>query len=152
MVEAFFLQKERYFIDALSREVIDDGFRLYVAEHTDLSLHIRRECLHSTADDDIRLDSDGAQLLDGVLGRLCLEFVSGFDVWYECDVNIDDVISIRYVFLDLTDGFEEWQGLDITDGATDLRDDDVCIVISADTEHAVFDLVCDMRNDLNGGA
>ena len=87
-----------------------------------------------------------------MLGRLCLEFVSGFDVWYECDVNIDDVISIRYVFLDLTDGFEEWQGLDITDSAADLRDDDVCIVISADTKHAVFDLVRDMRDDLNGGA
>ena len=152
VVEAFFLQKERYFIDALGGEVIDDGFRLYVAEHADLSLHIRREGFHGAADDDVRLDADGAQFLDGVLRRLCLEFVRSFDVRDEGDVDVDDVISVRYVFLDLADGFEEWQGLDITDGAADFGDDDVCIVISSDTEHAVFDLVCNMRDDLDGGA
>ena len=49
--------------------------------------------------------------------------------------------------LQLTDGFEEGGRFDVTDGAANLLDDEVDIVVLHD---AVFDLVGDMRHYLNG--
>ena len=151
-VEAFVSQHKRYFIDAGCGEVVDDCIWFYVAEEGDLSLHVFRECLDGAAYDDVRLDADGAEFLDGVLGRLGFQFVCCFDVWHEGDVDVEYVISVRHVLLDLTDGFEEWQGFDIADGAADFGDDDVCIVIAADAEDSVFDFVGDVRDDLDGGS
>ena len=67
-------------------------------------------------------------------------------------MDVEYVISVRHVLFDLTDGFEEWQGFDIADGAADFGDDDVCIVIAADAEDSVFDFVGDVRDDLDGGS
>ncbi len=68
----------------------------------------------------------------------------------EEDVVATDVVA------HLTGGLEERLRLDVTDGATDLRDDDVgpvsLEVRSAHGEDPALDLVRDVRDDLDGVA
>ena len=151
-VESFLLEEERHFIDAAAGHIGDDRFRIDVAEEGDLPLHIVGNFLFRAAHDDIRLDADAAQFLDAVLGGLRLELARRGDVGNEGDVDIEHVVPVRHVFFHLTDRFEEGLGFDIAHGAADLGDDDVRVVFAAHTEHTVFDLIGDVRDDLDGGA
>ena len=56
----------------------------------------------------------------------------------------------RQVVAELADGFEERQALDVADGAADLDEDEVELVIALEDE--VLDGVGDVRDDLDGGA
>ncbi len=50
----------------------------------------------------------------------------------------------------LADGFEEREGFDVADGASDLNDGNVAV--SGNFAHGVFDFVGDVRDDLDGFA
>ena len=151
-VKAFFLQEEGYFVNALGSEVVDDSIRFHVAEEGDFPFHVVREGLHGAAYDDVRLDADGAQFLDGVLGGLGFQFVRCFDVGHQGDVDVEYVISVRYVFLHLADGFQEGEGFDVPYGTADFGDHDVGIVVSSYPEDPVLDFIGNVGNDLDGGA
>ena len=67
-------------------------------------------------------------------------------------MDIDDIISVGHVFLDLADGFQERQGFDISHSTADFGDNDIRIVIFADTEDTVFNFIGDMGDNLYGGS
>ena len=54
------------------------------------------------------------------------------------------------VLANLTDSFKEWQALDVAHRAADLRDDDIHVVVRAESPNTSLDLVRDMGNDLHG--
>lgn len=58
----------------------DDGFDGDVAEEADFFAIILGDGLFAAADEDIGLDTDLAELTDGVLGRFGFEFAGGFEV------------------------------------------------------------------------
>src|SRR6202158_173716 len=64
-------------------------------------------------------------------------------------MNVDGVIA-RKVVLDLADRLEEWQALDIADGASDLAQHEVEPVIALEDE--ILDRVGDVRDHLDGSA
>src|SRR3981189_1499610 len=64
-------------------------------------------------------------------------------------MNIDGMIA-RQIVLDLADRLEERQALDVADGAADLAQHEVEIVIAVENEF--LDRVGDMRDHLDGGA
>jgi hypothetical protein len=76
------------------------------------------------AEQDVRLDPDGPQLLDAVLGRLGLQLARGADVGHEGQVDEDRIGRAQHQ-AHLPDGLEERLALDIADRAPDLDDDDM---------------------------
>ena len=82
-----------------------------------------------------------------MLRRFCLQFAGSPDIRNQCDVNIKHIVA-AYFFLYLPDGFQERQAFDITDGTADFGNDDIGIVIVANTVYAVFDFIGNVGNDL----
>src|SRR4030081_712790 len=64
-------------------------------------------------------------------------------------MNVDGVFA-RQIVLDLADRLEERQALDIADGAADLAQHKVKLVIAVEDE--ILDGVGDVRDHLDGGA
>ena len=91
---------------------------------------VRVERTLGAADQDLRLETDLAQLGDALLRRLGLQFARRLDVGHERDVNVDDVLRADFED-ELADGFEERQALDVAGGAADFGDDDVHFLPSA---------------------
>ena len=149
LVETFLLHHQRDFVDCRRCAVLDDSFRLHVAEHGNLVLHLLGDRLLRAADEDVRLDADGAQLLDAVLRRLRLELASCRDVRQERDMDVERIVRADFL-LDLADGLEERLALDIADRTADLRDDDISAVCLRHVVDLLLDLVRDVRDDLHG--
>ena len=72
----FFSERERHFVDGIDVLRADDGFGIDIAEERDLVLHVRRKKTLGAAEQDIRLDADGAQFSHAVLGGLSLGFLA----------------------------------------------------------------------------
>src|SRR6266508_2802597 len=95
----------------------------------------------------VRLDSDREEVSARVLGRLRLQLVGGLDVRHERQMDVDRVAASR-LLPHLADRFEKGERFDVAHRPADLDQDDVRV--RADVTDRVFDLVGDVRNDLNG--
>src|SRR5581483_9857636 len=146
------LEHQRDFIDAVVDVLLfDHGFVRHVAEQGNFLAHFLVERLFATRDQDVRRNADFAQLGDGLLGRLGLEFTGGFDERDVGDVHEQDVPHAG-AEREFADGFEERQALDVAGGAADFGDDDVGLGFFGEPVDAVLDFVGDVRNDLHGFA
>ncbi len=128
----------------------DHGLLVDVAHQRDLLLHRGRDLAVGAAHDGVGLDADRAQRRHGVLGRLGLELTGRPDPRHQGDVQEEDVVAADVV-AHLAGRLEERQRLDVADGAADLGDHHVDLV-AAHGEHAVLDLVGDVRDHLDGVA
>ena len=81
-----------------------------------------------------------------MLGRLRLHLAGCCDERNQRQVNEDRILSADVVS-ELTDCLEEWQGLDVADGATDF--DNHHVTLRSKSFHRRLDLVGNMRNHLN---
>ena len=124
LVDHLLVQHRRDLVDGIGIQAFDDGFRHHVAEQRDLAPLLDRDRAVGAAQQDVRLDTDFAQFLDRVLGRLGLQFAGGRDVGQQGQVHVADVVA---ALLDahLADRLEEGQRLDVADRAADLDDGDV---------------------------
>ena len=68
-------QHQRCFIQYRDGDVFDDTIRLDIAEQRDLPENTFFQLFVSSEDDDVRLDAESLQILDGVLCRLALVLV-----------------------------------------------------------------------------
>ena len=84
-----------------------------------------------------------------MLRRLGLQLARGRDVRHQRDVHAERVLRAG-LDLELADGLEERERLDVADRAADLDDGDVRAL--GRVADARLDLVGDVRNDLHGGA
>ena len=107
--------------------------------------------LLGAGDDDVRLDTDLAQLGDRVLRRLGLELSDDADHRHQGDVDVEHVVAAD-VLAELADGLEEREALDVADRAADLGDEHVDLGELGQAVHAALDLVGDVRDDLHGAA
>ena len=128
---------------------LDHGAFAHVAEQAELAPLFLRDLAVGAAQQDIRLDADRAQFLDRVLGRLCLQFARARDERQQRQMNVDRVIARQFV-LELADRLEERQAFDVADGAADLDQHEIVVVVAR--EHEFLDRVGDVRNDLDGRA
>ena len=120
-------EDERHLVDA--RHVLrrDDRLLVDVAEERDLLLHVLVEEPIGAAEQDVRLDADGAQIADAVLRRLRLELAGRADERHERQVDVERVVAPD-VLAELADRLEEGQALDVADRAADLDEDDVDVL------------------------
>lgn len=70
------LKHERRFVEHRNSAVFNHAVRLDIAEQTDLFFQHGGQRLVAAADDDVRRDAVGAQLADGMLGRLGFQFAA----------------------------------------------------------------------------
>ena len=130
--------------------LLDDRPLLDVAEQGDLLGLVLGQLALGPADEDVRLDADLPQALDGVLRRLGLRLARRLEIRDQRQVDVQAVL-LADVQGELADGFEERQPFDVADRAADLGDDDVH-VRRRQLAHRRLDLVGDVRNDLHGPA
>jgi len=81
-----------------------------------------------------------------VLGGFGLQLVGGFEVRHIGEVHADGAVA--EFPLQLTDGLKERCRLDVADGAANLGDDKVDLVVML--QDSVFNLIGDMRHHLYG--
>ena len=146
-------QVERAFVNAvIDIAEGDDVLFLDVAEHGDFLAVVLIEIRLGTADDDVRLDADFAQLGDGLLGRFGFDFACGFDEREQGDVDEADVVLADFQ-CELTQGFEEEQAFHVADRAADFRDENIDVfVVVRHFIDARFDFIGDVRDELHGFA
>jgi hypothetical protein len=145
------LQHERHPVDVVDGFERDYRLWFYVAEQRDFVDQVPADRVIRPRDDDLGLDADAAQFADAVLRGLGLEFSGRADVGQESDMDIQRVIA-PHVGAQLAQGFEKRLALNIPDCATDLDDHDFRIVFLAHQPDPPFDLVGDVRNDLDRAA
>ena len=124
LVEALALQELRDQVDVGHVRRADHGPLVDVGEERDLLADLVGEHVAGAADDDVGVDADAAQLVDGVLRRLRLQLACRLDERHERDVQVEDVL-LADLAPELADRLEERQRLDVADRAADLGDHDV---------------------------
>ena len=130
-VQSLLMQEERHFVNGMRHVTrFDYGVQADIAEQGELLPDVGVERAFGAAKENLRLETDLAQLGDALLGRFGLEFACGANVGHEGDVHVDHVFGPDFEN-ELPDGFEEGQAFDIADGAADFRDDDVDLFGSA---------------------
>ncbi len=151
LVEPLGLQRLRHEVDVAHVRVRDHGVRLDVGEERDLVADVLGDLLARPADDHVGVDTDAAQLVDGVLRRLRLQLAGRVDERHERHVDVADVLDAGLA-PELPDRLEERQRLDVADGPADLRDHDVDRLGLGDPLDPRLDLVRDVRDHLHGRA
>ena len=143
------METDRHLVDAVDVFGGEHRVRRDVGEHRDLLLQRLLERTLRSAQQDLGLDADLAQLHDRVLRRLGLQLARGADVRHQRHVNGDGVGRADFE-AQLPDRFEERQRFDVADGAADLDDQHVLALRAL--EDARLDLVGDVGNHLHGAA
>ena len=136
-------------VDVIDIARLDDSTFAHVAEQAELAPLFLRNRPVGAAQQDIGLDADRAQFLDGMLGWFGLQFARARDEGQQRQVNVDGVLA-RKVVLDLTDRLEKRQALDVADGAADLAEHEIKLVIAVENE--ILDRIRDVRDHLDRGA
>ncbi len=150
-VETLVAQVEGHEVDVGRVDAADDRPGLDVGEQRDLLLEVLTDGPVGAAHDDVGLDTDAAQLVDAVLGRLGLELAARVDERDQRDVDVEDVPPADVV-AELPDGLQEGQALDVAYRAADLGDDHVDVGVAGHPGDALLDLVGDVRDHLHGAA
>ena len=120
-----------------------------VGEQRDLAPLVVRQRPVGAAQQHVGLDTDLAQFLDRVLGRLGLDLAGRGDVRHQRQVDVAGVVAPEFD-AHLADRLEERQRLDVADRAADLDDGDFGVARAAADEE--LDLVGDVRNHLHRAA
>ena len=82
-----------------------------------------------------------------MLRGLGLEFAGGGDIRNQGDVDEERVLAPQ-LLAHLANGLDEWQRLDVSDGAANFDDGEIDIL--RHLLHRALDFVGDVRNDLHG--
>src|SRR5210317_873457 len=145
-VQTLFMKGQWNFIDCPHVSSRNDSIFADITEQGDLTLHITRQFTVTTTEQDIRLDSDLAQLLDAVLSRLGFQLAGSRNIGNQSQVNIDDILRAK-IGAELANGLQERQGFDITNGTANLnkRKIDAFGIF----QDLALDLISDMGDDLN---
>ncbi len=141
------MQHARHAIDTGGVAQRDHGPLFHVGEQGDLAPGAGVHFMFGAAQQDVRLQADGAQFLDGMLGRLGLHLAGGGDVGHQGQVHEQRTLGAD-LNTQLARGFQEGLGFDVADGTTDLHQGHIHIPGALDDP--ALDLVRNVRDDLHG--
>ena len=149
VVQTLGMQHARNFVDGVDVFQADHRTLFDVGEQGDLAARGHIDRMVGAAHQHVRLQANGAQLLDRMLSRLGLGLAGSGDIRHQSQVHQHGALGAHF-HTQLANGFEERLRLDIADGATNFHQGHVGIAGTLDD--ATLDLVGDVRNDLNGRA
>ena len=95
-VEPLFVHHRRYLVEVVGVIGRDNRFLLHVRKQRNLLALLGRQRQLGTTDQDIGLNTDGAQFLDRVLRRFRLDFLGCRDVGHQRQVHVDDAIVAHF--------------------------------------------------------
>ena len=150
-IKSLLLHEHRYLINASCGKVLNNCVGVYVAEHSHFFAHFLGNRLFAAANQDIRRNTDAAQLFDAMLSRFGFQLTGCGNIRYQRNMNIKHIVLADILFY-LTDGFQKRQAFDITYSTADFRNNEVGIILLAYAENALLDFIGDMRNNLYGTA
>ena len=125
LIQTFFHQKQRHVINGFRIDALDDRAGGDVAEPSYFGSDRIGQFVFRSAHQDVRLNTEFQQLLDGVLGRLGLQFAGCRQVGNECQVHHQSLLGAFP--LHLTNRLDVGQGLNVANRSSDFRDDEVVI-------------------------
>ena len=143
-------QHQGHLVEHLGGQVGDGVVHRDVAEQGDLLQNVLGDGVVAAAHDHVGLDTDGQQLLAGVLGGLTLQLAGAGNGHDQGDVDEHDVLAAP-LGGHLADGLQEGLGLDVAHGAADLHDGHVGVGSLQGVDIAL-NFVGDVGDDLNGAA
>jgi hypothetical protein len=106
----------------------DDTTGLEIAEKGDFGFNIGGEMFFRAAQQDIRLNTDTSEFFDAVLGRFGFDLAGRFNIGYQGQMNIADILFAD-ISLKLPDGLQERQTFDIAHGPADFDNGDINLII-----------------------
>src|ERR1017187_2043109 len=146
-VDALGRERDRDFVHRLDVARRDHSPQVHVAEERDFLLHLLRDEPLRAAQQNIRLNADGAQLLDAVLGGLGLHFLRRGDPWNQRHMY-EEAVFAALLMAHLADGFQKRQRLDIAHRAADFANHHIEVL--RHLLHGRLDFVGDVRDHLHG--
>ena len=123
----------RHRIDIVDVARLDHGAFAHVAEQAELAPLVAGDRPVGAAQQDVGLDADRAQFLDGVLRRLGLQLPGAGDERQQRQMDVDRVVA-RQVVAELADRLEERQALDVAHGAADLAEHEIAALVAGQDE------------------
>ena len=148
LVQALLVERERHLVDRGRVGRADHAADRHVAQQRDLLLEVPTDRSVAPADDRVRLETERAELLHGVLGGLRLQLTAGADERHQGHVDERAAVASDLV-AQLADGLEERQGLDVADGPADLDDLHVGLLGLGERADPLLDLVGDVGDHLD---
>jgi len=140
---------EGYAVYVRNIDEVHNGICRDVTEQTDLAGRRLVDRSVGAYNDDLRLDASTSELRNRVLCWFRLQFLRSAEEGDQSDVDVAG-IAHSGIFSHLSYRLEEREAFDISNGPTNLRDDDVHVVALSDLANARLDLVRDVRDDLYG--
>ena len=144
-VQSLFLHVDRHFVDTRQVLALHHALQIDIAEGGHLLADTVRKVLFGAQYEHVGLDASSLHLLHGVLGGFGLEFVSSPQIGHVGEMHAHGTIA--QLPFQLADGFQKRRRLDVADGAPDLRNHKVNVVV---TQHPALDFVGDVRHHLDG--
>ena len=146
-MQVFLHQYSRNFINCFGIISIKNITLLNICEQRNFCANVIIVRFFRATDQDIRLNSDLPKFGCSMLGRFCFQFTRCPDVWNISQEN-KERICITHIETKLANSFQERKTFDITDSSANFRND--YFIINSNFMDQTFNLVRDMRNDLNG--
>ena len=141
------LHHQWYFIDGATSFVFNNCFWFYVAEQSKFFFHFIRNMFFTTAYQDIWLNTDAAQFFYAMLCRFCFQLACCTDVWYQCNMNVQYIVT-TYFFFHLSDSFHERQAFNIAYCTADFSDNYISVILFTYAVYILFNFICNMWNYL----
>ena len=147
-VELLLLHAEGHLVNRGLVDALHHCVGRHVAKVGHLLAQAGREFVLGAEHEDVGLNTEALQLLDGVLRGLRFQFAGGGEIGHVSEVHAHG-ISAQFPFK-LANGLEEGQAFDVAHRAADFRNHKVVVVFLAEIEHVALNLVSDVRDYLNG--
>ena len=141
------MQDQWQLINVASIRCVDHRVRGNVTHMRNLALEPSAQWLLASTHNDVWLDTARTQFSHAVLRRLCLLFAAWANERHQGHVQVTDIVTASFI-TELTDGLQEGQNLDVTNGSAHFSNHNIC-VFSGDAPDTTLDFVGDVRNDLN---
>ena len=152
LVKALLIKLEGHFINVVYVHRREHGVLVHIAEQGDLAAQLFGDALLAAAEDDVRLNADGEQLFDAVLGGLGLVLTRRAQVGHQGEVDVQAIVAAQ-LRTQLADGLQKRQAFNVAHGAADFDDGHVWRVIAfSQRKHHALNLIGDVGNHLHRGA
>src|SRR5215213_1272378 len=148
IVEPLLVKRERNVVNRVHVLRADHGRLFHVTKQRYLPAQLTRQRLLRATQENVRRDTNFAQVAHRVLRGFCFQLTGGGDVRHKRNVNEERVAGAFFVS-HLADGFEKRQRFDVADSSANLDDDHVGLVLLSDRADGLLDLIRDVWNDLN---
>ena len=148
-IEPFRMISVRHGINAVDILCFNNRAFTHITKQADFALLTFRYGAVAAAQENIRLNTDGAQLFHRVLSRLGFHLARSRNVGQQRQMH-KNRLETRQVIAQLANGLEKRQGLNITNRTANLAQHEIDIINI--TLHEVFNRIRDMRNNLHRAA